>query len=49
MYEKDLALNNLQELICHKNQPNQAKQRRAIAEHIIELEKLIKISELISV
>ena len=23
MYEKDLALNNQQELICHKTQPNQ--------------------------
>ena len=23
MYEKDLALNNLQWLICHKTQPNQ--------------------------
>ena len=25
MYKKDLALNNLQWLICHKNQPNQTK------------------------
>ena len=23
MYEEDLALNNLQRLICHKTQPNQ--------------------------
>ncbi len=23
MYKEDLALNNLQELTCHKNQPNQ--------------------------
>ena len=25
MYKKDLALNNLQLLICHKTQPNQTK------------------------
>ena len=25
MYEKDLALNNLQWLICHKTKPNQTK------------------------
>ena len=25
MYKKDLALNNQQRLICHKNQPNQTK------------------------
>ena len=25
MYKQDLALNNLQELICHKTQPNQTK------------------------
>ena len=25
MYKKDLALNNLQWLICHKTQPNQTK------------------------
>ena len=25
MYKEDLALNNLQWLICHKTQPNQAK------------------------
>ena len=23
MYKEDLALNNLQRLICHKNKPNQ--------------------------
>ena len=26
MYKKDLALNNLQWLICHKTKPNQTKQ-----------------------
>ena len=25
MYKEDLALNNLQWLICHKTQPNQTK------------------------
>ena len=25
MYEKDLALNNLQWLLCHKTKPNQTK------------------------
>ena len=25
MYKQDLALNNLQWLICHKTQPNQTK------------------------
>ena len=25
MYKKDLALNNLQWLMCHKTKPNQAK------------------------
>ena len=25
MYEQDLALNNLQKLICHKTQPTQLK------------------------
>ena len=25
LYEEDLALNNLQWLICHKNKPNQTK------------------------
>ena len=25
MYEEDLALDNLQRLICHKTQPNQTK------------------------
>ena len=28
MYKKDLALNNLQWLICHKTQPNQTKIHR---------------------
>ena len=33
MYKQDLALSNLQELICLKIQPNQTKpERRAIAE-----------------
>ena len=27
MYKEDLALNNLQWLICHKSQPNQTKVR----------------------
>ena len=27
MYKKDLALNNLQWLICHKTKPNQANQK----------------------
>ena len=27
MYKKDLALNNLQWLICHKTKPNQTNQQ----------------------
>ena len=30
MYRQDLALNNLQWLICHKNQPNQTKQNTQV-------------------
>ena len=29
MYKADLALNNLQWLICHKNKPNQVSSRKA--------------------
>ena len=30
MYKEDLALNNLQWLICHKTQPNQTKQNQIV-------------------
>ena len=34
MYKKDLALNNLQLLICHKNKPNQTKPNQTIQNQI---------------
>ena len=34
MYKEDLALNNLQWLICHKTQPNKTKQNLYICSAI---------------
>ena len=40
MYKEDLALNNLQWLICHKTQPNQTKQS------LLNMSDLVKIGAL---
>ena len=34
MYKQDMALNNLQWLICHKTGPTQAKKNNCLMKHI---------------
>ena len=34
MYKEDLALNNLQWLICHKTKPNQTKTKERITQKL---------------
>ena len=44
MYKEDLALNNLQWLICHKTKPNHAKPTD-LASHLAHMEGLGKRKE----